>query len=179
MAWVRWFLLGLMIGLGALGLWSRHRQGAAGVVADFVHQIDTATVRRPAPDVFTVRDVTVAGVTKPAITVQQPSRIAWEVTLPDSAWVEAELALEEPAWTLAGGGALFRIGMSVDGRYEEFITEIIDPFQRADHRRWVPVAVDLSAYAGRTVSVILNTGPGLGTRTNDVAVWGAPRVVTR
>jgi hypothetical protein len=179
--WLRWFLLGLVLGLGVLGGWWRLDHAQQGVAADFVRQFETARVRRPSPGVFPLGDVTIAGASKPSIAVQQPSRIAWDLTVPDNAWVEAEVGLQEEAWTLAGDGVLFRVGISLDGRYDELVTRVVNPFERAADRGWVPVAVDLSQYAGRDVSLIFNTGPGLegDNRANDLGVWGAPRLVTR
>ncbi|CAN5804701.1 hypothetical protein BH18ACI5_BH18ACI5_05860 [soil metagenome] len=180
-AWLRWFSLGLILGLAALGLWWRVDHGARGVAVDFVRQFEAASVRRPDREAFAVRDVIISGESKPSITVEQPTRMAWDLTVPDHAWVEAEVALREEAWTRAGDGVLFRIGISLDGRYDELLNQAVNPFGRPDDRGWVPVAVDLSAYAGRAVSVIFNTGPGLegDNRANDLAVWGSPRIVTR
>jgi hypothetical protein len=146
-----------------------------------VQQLDAASLRRPTPDVFTVRDVTIAGVSRKSITVEQPSRMAWSVTLPDSARIETELARQEEAWSRAGDGVLFRIGISLGGRYDELLTQVVNPFERADDRRWVPVSLDLAPYVGRDVSLIFNTGSGLAgdNRDNDRAVWGAPRLLTR
>ncbi|MEO6212527.1 MAG: hypothetical protein ABIP65_02760 [Vicinamibacterales bacterium] len=181
MPWLRWFSLGLILGLGVLGTWWRLNHATRGIATDFVQQFDGASLRRPGPNAFTVRDVTISGLSKPSITVQQPTRIAWDFTVPDNAWVEAELALQEEAWTLPGDGVLFRIGISLDGRYDELVTQVVNPLDRPDDRRWVPVAVDLSPYARRTVSLIFNTGPGSegDNRDNDLGVWGAPRLVTR
>ena len=181
MTWVRWFLLGLIAGLAGLGAWWRLDHATQGLAADFVQQFETASVRRPSAEVFAVGPVTLAGVSRPSIRVQQPSRIAWDVTIPGNAWIETELALEEQAWTIAGDGVLFRIGISLDGRYDELVARLVNPHQVADDRTWVPVAVDLSPYAGRAVSLIFNTAAGLegDHRDGDLAVWGAPRLVTR
>jgi hypothetical protein len=181
MTWVRWFLLGLVAGLAGLGAWWRLDHASQGIAADFVQQFETATVRRPAPDVFTIQEVTIASVTRPAITVQQPSRIAWDVTIPSNAWVETELGLKEEAWAVPGDGVLFRVGISLDGRYDELAATVVNPYHVPDDRRWVPVSIDLSPYAGRAVSLVLNTASGLegDNRAGDLAVWGAPRLVTR
>jgi hypothetical protein len=179
--WVRWFLLGMALGLGGLGLWWRLEHHTQKIAWDFAQQFEAASLRRPGPDVFAVREVTISGVAERSITVQQPSRIAWDVTVPDDGWVETELALEEESWTRAGDGVLFRVGISFDGRYEELVTRVVNPFGVPEDRRWVPIAVDLAPYAGRAVSLIFNTGSGFegDNRDNDLAVWGAPRLVTR
>ena len=181
MTWLRWFLLGLVIGLAGLGAWWRLDHATQGIAVDFVQQFDSAALRRPSPEVFGVRPVTIGSVSRPSIVVQQPSRIAWDVTIPSNAWVEAELALQEEAWTIAGDGVLFRVGISLDGRYDELVARVVNPHQLAADRAWVPVAIDLSPYAGRTVSLVFNTTSGLegDHRAGDLAVWGAPRLVTR
>lgn len=181
MTWLRWFVLGLVTGLGGLGIGWRLDHGSQGIAADFVQQFADAAVRRPAPEAFTVQPVTIATVSRPSIIVQQPSRLAWDVTIPRNAWIETELGLEEAAWTVAGDGVLFRVGISLDGRYDELVSKVVNPYQQPDDRRWVPVAIDLSPYAGRAVSLVFNTGAGLegDHRAGDLAVWGAPRLVTR
>lgn len=181
MTWLRWFLLGLVIGLAGLGAWWRLDHASQGIAADFVQQFDSATVRRPSPEVFAVQSVTLGNFSRPSIVVQQPSRIAWDVMIPDNAWVEAELALQEEAWTIPGDGVMFRVGISLDGRYDELVARVVNPHHVAEDRGWVRVSVDLSPYAGRSVSLVFNTASGLegDHRAGDLAVWGAPRLVTR
>ncbi len=78
---------------------------------------------------------------------------------------------------------LFRAGVS-DGRvYEDLFTLHLNPFANPGERKWVPVMVDLSSYAGEDVDVILNTNDGPpgqeGDHRNDLALWAAPKVVIR
>ena len=181
MTWLRWFALGLILGLSLLVAWRQMTVGPERTVFDFVGQVPAASLRRPSADVFAVREVAVAGSSKRAITVDQPSRIAWDLTVPAHARIEVDLALQESAWTRRGDGVLFRIGIAFEGKYEELVTRVVNPHAQLHDRRWVPVAVDLSPYAGRAASLIFNTGPGLDgdDRENDLAVWGAPRLVIR
>lgn len=147
-------------------------------MADFVATVDQASVRRPGPEVFAVRDVTVGGVTRRAITVTQASRIAWDLDVPAHAWLEGFVAMEEAAWAAAGDGVLVRVGVSFEDRYEEFLTQTINPSVVADDRRWIPFTVDLSPFAGRRLSLIFNTGAN-NTPDNDLTAWGDLRVVTK
>ena len=181
MVWLRWFLIGLVAGLGALAGWRVITHRAEHVGLDLVQQFESATVRRPSPEVFAVGDVAIAGVVRRAITVDQPSRIAWDFTMPVGARLQVFLALQEVTWTAPGDGVLFRIGISYDGRYEELVTRAVTPHTRPDDRSWVPVTVDLGPFAGRAVSLIFNTGSGLegDNRENDLAVWGAPVLMSR
>jgi hypothetical protein len=180
MSWLRWFLLGLVLGLSSLATWRLVTTGAERVGFDFVSQVAAASVRRPSPEIFVVGDVSIGGVVRPGISVDQTSRIAWDVTLQDGARLEMFLGLREETWTMPGDGVLFRVGISYDGKYEELLTQVVAPQTTADDRRWVPISIDLAPFAGRQVSVIFNTGPGpQGNPADDRAVWGRPVLITR
>lgn len=58
---------------------------------------------------------------------------------------------------------------------------MVRPQEVAGDRGWLPVELDLSAYTGKSTSLILNTGSGLqgDDRENDLAVWGAPALYGR
>lgn len=138
---------------------------------EFAAQVADASVVRPSAETFSVAEARVGGTTMPAIAASGASRMAWDLTIPEGAWVEAHLALPDALATTAGEGVLFRIGISFDDRYEEVVTHVVTPAPSVDHHQWTPVAADLSIFAGRRVSLIFNTaGPGL---------WGAPRMVVR
>ena len=57
------------------------------IAFDLVDQLDTAKDRRPNPGVFSVVDATLAGKRERAILTKQPSRIIYNITLPDEAWL--------------------------------------------------------------------------------------------
>ena len=87
------------------------------------------------------------------------------------------------SWTVEGNGVHFYAGVS-DGRaFEVLFTQTVNPFANASERRWIPVTVDLSAYAGEEMDIILNTvasGPGVPPdERGDMPLWGAPEVVRR
>ena len=71
--------------------------------------------------------------------------------------------------------------MSREGRnYEEILKQYVNP-KRGD-RRWFSARLDLSAYEGQQVKLILNTDPGPesnGTLDNDLAVWGEPHLYSK
>jgi len=173
MVWLRWFLLGLVLGLGALGFIWRGTFGTDAVAVDFVARVDDAALRRPSPAVFAVRDVAIGGETRRSITMAQASRIAWDQVIPERAWLDVSFGVQEEAWTTPGPGVLFRAGLSSDGHYEEFLTQVVDPHTNAGDRQWRSVRVDLSAYTGRTVSLIFNAA----SAKNTPAAWGALRLM--
>jgi hypothetical protein len=66
-----------------------------------------------------------------------------------------------------------------DGRESRVVVQqTLDPYRDVAARDWVPVAVDLSPWAGRRVTLRLRTGKRAGLPGyRDVAGWGDPRIV--
>jgi hypothetical protein len=133
---------------------------------------------------FKVGPETVSGQTRHAIFSHANSRLIFsEQQIPDNGRLQAWIAVKEEAWTQdASDGVLFRFGVD-DGRYEELLNQMVDPRHNANDRGWLPVDIDLSAYAGQKVKLIFNTNtslPGKGDNgAFDYAVWGDPAVITR
>ena len=133
---------------------------------------------------FKVGPETVAGQSKQGIFTHPTSRLIFsEQTIPDNARLRAWIAVKEEAWTQdASDGVLFRFGID-DGRYEEVLNQQVDPRHNANDRGWLPVDIDLSAYAGQKVKLIFNTNSSLPGKGNndafDFAVWSDPAVVSR
>ena len=142
--------------------------------------------KQPAPDLFKVTDATLGSESRRAIAIDPTAgttRLTWRVTVPDDAWLDVAVGLDPAAWEKEGNGVLFRFGVS-DGRtYEEMFSQHMDPFVNKGDRKWVPVMVDLSAYAGEEVDLIFGSNPSPQdkpeNRDNDLALWGSPRVVIR
>jgi hypothetical protein len=59
----------------------------------------------------------------------------------------------------------------------------VNPYGTPTDRKWTPVMVDLSSYAGEEVEIIFNTYASPPRKEtdlrNDLAVWGAPEIVVR
>jgi hypothetical protein len=181
----RWFLVGAVVGVVALIVWSRS-MGSGTVVADLVDHFPKASQARPNPEAFTVGDVTIAGRKLKSISMSQATRIIWNEQIPAHAWLEVSLGIREEAWTKPGDGVLFLIGISHPGKdgnkvYDELLSLIVNPFGNPADRQWYPLVLDLAPYAGQEVEIIFNTRAGAGDATpdNDLAVWGAPSIVTR
>jgi hypothetical protein len=166
-----------------LGWWLFGRGRGSGAV-ELVDRF-AAAEKRPNPGVFAIEDVTIGGDTKKSIAVTpgMGSRLIFKSLIPDDGWLRVWVALKQEAWTQEGDGVRFMALVS-DGRAsEELFIQDVNPFLNPTDRKWIPVMVDLSAYAGETVDVIFNTygsGPGKGIDLrNDLAVWGAPEIVVR
>ena len=132
---------------------------------------------------FSLVDATLAGETKKAIAAPANGRIIFRVRVPDDGWLKVSLGVKPEAWEKEGNGVYFFAGVS-DGRaFEELFNQTVNPFANASERRWIPVTVDLSAYAGEEMDIILNTrasGPnGPPDDRGDLPLWGVPEVVRR
>jgi hypothetical protein len=165
--------------------WYSRRTGEAPIAVDLLEQFQTAEKRStlPAEQAFSITDVTIAGESNRALFAHPTSRVIWKVTVPNDASLRAALGIKPDAWDKEGDGVLFRIGIS-DGRtYEELLNQHVNPAQVEGDRKWVPVNIDLSAYAGEEVEIIFNTNsslPGRGDDSrHDWALWATPRIVVR
>jgi hypothetical protein len=166
-----------------LGWWLFGRRGGGDAI-DLVERFASAE-KRPSDDVFVVGDVTLNGETKKAIAVAPSAgtRITFKARIPDNGWLRVSVGLKQEAWTQEGDGVRFRAIVS-DGRAsDELFVQDVNPFLNQTERKWIPLMVDLSAYAGEEVDVMLNTNastPGKpGDMRSDLAVWGAPEIVVR
>jgi hypothetical protein len=156
------------------------RRGSADRV-DLLAQFDSAQKAGAGP--YTLIDATLAGDTKRAILAPPNGRITFKVRVPDDGWLKVSLGLKPEAWDKEGNGVYFFAGVS-DGRsFERLFEQTLNPFKNPSERRWIPVTVDLSAYAGEEMDVILNTrssGGGLPPDDrNDLPLWGTPEIVRR
>lgn len=157
----------------AAGWWLFHRGSAAKV--ELLDQL--AQAKKSAGD-FAIVDATLGGDSKKAIATPPNSRITFHVRIPDDGWLRVSLGMKPESWDKDGNGVLFFAGVS-DGRaFEKLFEQVLNPHANPSERRWIPVAVDLSAYAGEEMDVILNTRASAGGQPedarNDLPLWGAP-----
>jgi hypothetical protein len=101
------------------------------------------------------------------------------VTVPEGgATLRTAAALRPTVWENRSDGVTFNVSVADNARVAEAYSLFVNPRDRLDHRAWIPVDVDLSKYAGRSVRLILETTPGpAGNPSFDWAMWGHPRIV--
>jgi len=176
----RWYVAGVAVGIVALVVWWLSAPAPA-VALDLADHMHTATQRRPSPEAFSVIDASLAGETRKSIYVTEPSRLIWEEVLPEKAWLQVSLGVREEAWLREGSGVLFMVGVSLNGRYQELVSLVVNPFANAADRQWLPLLLDLSPWAGQRVELVLNTrvAHAGANSSNHLALWGAPAIVTR
>lgn len=91
-----------------------------------------------------------------------------------------DLATAPESWHQSGDGVTFAIYVESDQGTEQVFSTYIDPKQDLAARRWHPQTADLSAYAGQTVSITLETDAGpAGDDRYDWAGWGVPQLLIR
>jgi hypothetical protein len=160
--------------------WYLFRRGTAERI-DLLSRWDTAQKDGAGP--YSLIDATLAGDTKKAILAPPNGRIHFKVKVPEDGWLKVSLGMKPESWDKEGNGVYFFAGVS-DGRsFEKLFEQTLNPFANPSERRWIPVMVDLSAYAGEDMEIILNTrssGPNLpNDERNDLPLWGAPEIVRR
>jgi hypothetical protein len=182
----RWIIIGIVVAIAAAAVIYRASQPPERVYLDLIQHLDAAEQRPadPSPREWcVVKEASLGGESKLAIAVLPSARLIWKTKVPAGASFRAWIGLEQDAWTGEGDGVLFRVGISDGDTFRDLFIRQVNPFRVPDDRRWVPVSVDLSAYDGRDVTLILNTNasaPDQGNDTrHDKPVWGAPAVVTK
>lgn len=168
----------------AAGIWYVRNGRSGNVAIDLVELFPSAETRssqQPKEIAFAVKDESLAGETKRAIYMVPTSRLTYKrIDVPENGWLRVWLGVREEGWTQSTDGVLFRVGVS-DGRtYDELLKQHVDPLHNTNDRRWIPVTIDLSAYAGQQVDLIFNTNsslPGRGDDSRfDFALWGQPEI---
>jgi hypothetical protein len=173
----------VIVGVVLIGWWLFGRGGGGGRV-DLIGTFAEAQ-KRPSAELFSVVDATLAGESKKAIAINPTtgSRLIWKVRVPDDGWLWVSVGMKPESWEKEGDGIKFLVGVS-DGRaYEQLFEQHVNPFANPGDRKWLPVRVDLSTYAGEEVELIFNTyssPPGTGDdQRNDLGLWGSPELVVR
>jgi hypothetical protein len=168
-----------------LGWYFMRRGGGANVAVDLVEQFPAAEKRSSGPldQVFGVMDVSIKGETRHSIYIHPTSRLTYKVTVPEDGWLQAWFALKEEMWEKSSDGVLFRIGVADGREYEELVNQHVDPANNPSDRRWVPVKVDLSAYAGQQIDLVFNTNTSLPNHGDnplyDWAIIGDPAIIVQ
>lgn len=164
-----WYLVGVGVGVAILSVWWVAAR-APRVAVDLI-------AMRPAGG--QVEELSIDGVTQKALSIGEPGQMAWTVTVPSGGWLRANLGVRQEAWSHEGTTLVFVVSVEQDGVNSELLRTPIDPFANAPDRQWVPVLLDLSAWAGQTVDLIL-AAHRAQTDANvslSAALWGTPAVV--
>src|SRR5262245_38056379 len=94
-------------------------------------------------------------VVRATLNASPPSRYRFELDIPRGAHLS--LAAGIPPERHDKPGVQFTVKVDKGGGEQTVWTELVDPLSRPAHRKWVPVEVDLSDYAGAHREVVLET----------------------
>jgi hypothetical protein len=157
---------------------------SAGVTSiDLIRHFEDAE-RRPAnagTETLHIVDLTVEGQVRKAIFSRPPTRLIWHLRVPDHAALNGAIAIGRERNDVKGEGVAFRVGVSADGKYDQVFVERVPAGSHTESDGWLPIAVDLSKYRRRRISLILNTESVRETTNEEAALVGywADLVVSR
>ena len=176
-------IVALVVVAGGFAAYYFH-SGRENVSVDLIQDYAKAIEKRPSAESFSIIDAKIGGTTKKAIFTKNltGTRLIWEETIPDNAWLKVNLGLLEEGWTQAGDGVIFTVGVSVGATFDNLLSLPVNPYGNPADRKWNEVLLDLSTYAGQTVHIVFKTnssGPGKDDKNGDLAVWGEPRIIIR
>ena len=101
------------------------------------------------------------------------------VKIPDKAELIFGLALAPGVWNIGkGDGVQFSVFINDGAIGSRIFTQYVDPKNVSTDRDYMNYSVNLSPWAGQTVTLTLSTDPGPnGDASYDWAGWGEPRIV--
>jgi hypothetical protein len=103
--------------------------------------------------------------------------LVFPVKIEPATTFQADLAVAPEAWTLEGDGLTFSLYVEDDAGMHLVYSRYVDPKHHQQDRRWVPMQVNLAAFRGELVRLILVVGSGpAGDQRYDWAGWGEPRL---
>jgi arylsulfatase A-like enzyme len=92
----------------------------------------------------------------------------------------ADIGVLRPVWSELQGGVVLRIEASLVSQPEKRVNLLerrLDPFEREEDRRWVPIEVDLSAFAGKRIQLRFSShSDAVPDTERHVVAFGEPRL---
>jgi hypothetical protein len=129
------------------GLACRQASGTTIRVFDLISQFGHAEAR-PFNGSFQLTGHTFGGRARASIAVPVPSRMTWTLTLPRRSSLRVGVAVSG----IRGAASVrFRVGVSDQRIYESLVERVVTSADSA--KGWVPLAADLSPYAGPKLSL--------------------------
>lgn len=146
---------------------------------DFMRQSGTALIAAPEknrvhPAVFII-DHEPRGV----LFAHPPSSVSYTISVPTNSWLQFAPILSPEVWQPSkGDGVQFDIYIDDGHNHQSVFSKYVDPKNLLADRKWHDQQVDISRWAGQTITITFATGPGPnGDDHYDWAGWGEPRLV--
>jgi hypothetical protein len=91
--------------------------------------------------------------------------------------LRADLAVAPQAWSKEGDGVVFTVYVEDEAGMHLLYSRYVDPKHHQADRQWLPLQVDLTAFGGKLVRIILAASGGpAGDQRYDWAGWGEARL---
>jgi hypothetical protein len=137
-----------------------------------------ARLARPAPPVREAR-LFMDDEVRAVIAAHPPSRLSWSLLVPSSGSLELKTAVALPSevWDKPEcDGVTFKVAVLPNGQPRIVLFERhVDPSHAVTDRNWLPVDVSLGRFAGRSITLLLETEAGPAANYSyDWAVWALP-----
>ncbi len=145
-----------------------------------------ASAKVSCPDLVAVSEFNVGGDSRRVLyhhPAQAPrvSEVRWMgIAIAAGSQLKFGITLDPETWQTGqcGDGVEFVAEVQEGERRSTLFRSYIDPKNHNEERHWIDCAVDLGAYAGKSVDLILTTLPGpAGDVTCDHAGWSGLRIV--
>ncbi|MDP1624403.1 MAG: YfhO family protein [bacterium] len=107
------------------------------------------------------------------------SRIRYEITPAQSSVLRTGIVMDSSSWDKGGDGVSFQIYVKDDGHPDEvqLFSQYINPKTDISDRKYQPIEIDLSQFAGKKILLSLVTNPGPAQNNDfDWAGWVEPRI---
>jgi tetratricopeptide (TPR) repeat protein len=151
--------------------------GQEGTVYDFAAHLAEASIELPDPNYVRGDYFSIDGDDRRVIFSHPDAAIRYSVAVDDGVSLVFSVGTAPGSWAQPGDGVGFAVYVETgEGTHEAFRT-YVDPKHNPSDRRWHAHEVDLSPFAGQTVAIVFQTGPGAaGDYQFDWAGWGEPRL---
>jgi len=177
-------LVGLLLGLGVyawLSLWTlRPDLLPQSTRYDFIAN-RRVTERLVDPALLKVEQWEIMGQEREVLFVHPASTgstaLVYPVHIEPGTTLRADLAIAPEAWEAEGDGVTFSVYVEDEAGMHLLYSRYVDPKHQQQDKRWLPMQIDLSSFAGKLVRLILVVGSGpAGDQRYDWAGWGEPHL---
>jgi hypothetical protein len=122
---------------------------------------------------------TIDGDRKSVLFMHPPSRLSYNIVVPVRPELSLSISLAPAVWQVGkGDGVQFDLYVDNGQAHQHVFSRYIDPKNVPADHHWHDYDIDLSLWAGQTVTITFATGCGPnGDCRYDWAGWGEPRIV--
>ncbi len=154
---------------------------AADLAEDWKGPSASGAVRVSAPDGHMgLSMVTLASGARLALTAHPPARYQWTVQVPQDAVLRFEIGMDSACWELHRPESI-RFSMGIERAFwtKALWSYGLSPKHRPEERTWLPFEVDLSEWAGKTVTLVFTTSAAGGPAEHATVYWGRPHIALK